>query len=377
MEVSMKQTTRVILLTATALSGLWAIGSSASAHGDGGVVASIKPIHSLAAGVMAGVGEPTLLLKGGASPHTYSLKPSDAAALEDAEVVFWVGEKLEAFLADRIDTLAHHAAIVGLMDADGLVLLDVREGGTWEGHDHDHGDHGDHGHDEAAHDDHDDHDDHGHDDHAHDDHGHDDHGHDDHGHEEHAHDDHGHGDRGHDDPHHGDAADAHLWLDPDNAIAMVGVMVDALSEADADNAAAYKANGEAVIARLEALDGELRDMLEPVSDKPFIVFHDAYQYLEAHYGLNGVGSITISPEVQPGAARIVEIRDKIGELGAVCVFSEPQFEPRLVATVTEGSDARTGVLDPLGADLTDGPDLYFDLMRANAKALADCLGGTS
>lgn len=353
----MKHTIRMILLTATALSGVLAMNSAALADEQGGVVASIKPIDSLVAGVMAGVDEPFLLVKGGASPHTYSLKPSDAKALGEASVVFWVGESLEHFLTDRIGTLADHAKIVELMDADDMKILSFREGGTWEPDDD--GDHDDHGQDNhAAHDDHD----HDHGDHAHDEHG------------EASHDEHA--DAGHDHHHHG-GSDPHIWLDPENAEVMVGEIVDTLSEVDADHAATYKANGEALIARLEALDIELRDMLEPVADKPFIVFHDGYQYFDAHYGLNGVGSVTVSPEVQPGAARIAEIRDKITELGAVCVFSEPQFEPRLVATVTEGSDARTGVLDPLGANLADGPDLYFEMMRANAKALVNCLGGTS
>ena len=158
---------------------------------------------------------------------------------------------------------------------------------------------------------------------------------------------------------------------------MLTAIATALSAKDPANAETYKQNAEAMIVRVEALEDELASMLEPVKDKPFVVFHDAYQYLENHFGLNAVGSITVSPEVQPGAARIAELRDKIKELDAVCVFSEPQFEPRLVATVIEGTGARTGVLDPLGADLADGPDLYFEMMRANAKALADCLGGTS
>ena len=158
---------------------------------------------------------------------------------------------------------------------------------------------------------------------------------------------------------------------------MLKAIAATLSEADPANAETYGKNAEAMIARVEALEDELETMLEPVKDKPFIVFHDAYQYFENHFGLNAAGSITISPEVQPGAARVAELRNKVRELDAVCVFSEPQFEPRLVATVTEGTDARTGVLDPLGANLADGPDLYFEMMRANAKALADCLTGTS
>ena len=303
-----------------------------SAHERDQVVASIKPVHSLVAGVMEGVGEPHLIVKGAGSPHAFSLKPSDAEALEHATAVFWIGEDLETFLSAPLQTLAHDAKTVELAKAAGIELLEVREGGTWDAHDHAEHDHGDH-----------DHSGHGH------------------GHDEHE----------------GHAFDAHLWLDPENAEAMLTVIATALSAKDPANAETYKQNAEAMIARVETLEGEIEAILAPVKDKPFIVFHDAYQYLENRFGLNAVGSITVGPEVQPGAARIAELRDKIKELDAVCVFSEPQFEPRLVATVIEGTGARTGVLDPLGADLADGPDLYFEMMRANAKALADCLGGTS
>ena len=334
-----------------------------SAHERDQVVASIKPVHSLVAGVMEGVGEPHLIVKGAGSPHAFSLKPSDAEALEHATAVFWIGEDLETFLSAPLQTLAHDAKTVELAKAAGIELLEVREGGTWDAHDH--GEH-DHGHA-------DDHSDHGHG-HAEEAKGHD-HGHD---HAEHDHGDHDHSGHGHGhDEHEGHAFDAHLWLDPENAEAMLTVIATALSAKDPANAETYKQNAEAMIARVETLEGEIEAILAPVKDKPFIVFHDAYQYLENRFGLNAVGSITVGPEVQPGAARIAELRDKIKELDAICVFSEPQFEPRLVATVIEGTGARTGVLDPLGADLADGPDLYFEMMRANAKALADCLGGTS
>jgi zinc transport system substrate-binding protein len=156
---------------------------------------------------------------------------------------------------------------------------------------------------------------------------------------------------------------------------MVKAVARALSEADPGNAARYRANEEAVTARLDALAARMEARLAPVRDRPFVVFHDAYRYLEERFGLSAVGSITLSPEAAPGAQRVQEIRNRIARLDAACVFSEPQFEPRLLPVVTEGTTARTGVLDPLGADIPDGPDLYFTLMERNAEALASCLSG--
>ncbi len=364
------------------------------------VVTSISPVHSLVAGVMEGVGEPQLLVRGGGSPHSYSLRPSDARALEQADVVFWIGEDLEVFMSKPLEALAGDAEVVELIEAPGIRLLDYREGGSWEAHD----DHGA-GHDDHGHDDHakaDDHDDHGHDDHAHDDHGHDDHAkadahdhdHDDHGHDDHAeadahdhdHDKHAHDEHGHDDHDHDKHAheghahgekDVHIWLDPHNAKHIVEAVVARLSAEDPAHASVYKSNGEAVIARLDALDTELASAMESVRDLPFIVFHDAYHYFENRYGLNAAGSVTVSPERQPGAKRLSEIREKVADAGAVCVFSEPQFEPALVDTVVEGTPARTGVLDPLGAEIEPGPDAYETLLRNLASSLSDCLRPSS
>lgn len=169
----------------------------------------------------------------------------------------------------------------------------------------------------------------------------------------------------------------HIWLDPHNARAMATAIAEALIEADPDNSGVYRANREILLRRLDQLDKEMTSELASVQDKPFIVFHDAYQYMEQHFGLNAVGSITVSPERQPGAQRLNEIREKIAELGAVCIFAEPQFEPRLVGVVAEGTQAKTGTLDPLGADLEYGPEMYFSLMRGNAEALRNCLGASS
>jgi len=354
----------------TALGAVAALaGSPAKAKPE--IVVSIKPVHSLVAGVTRGVTEPYLLIPGAASPHAYSMKPSDAQALENADVVFWVGENMETFMARPLDALAGDARVAPLAEAPGVTLMDVRTGDDWEAHSHGHGEQ--HAHGEK----------HGH--------GHE-HGHD-HG-EKHAHGEgHGHG-HGHEHEHaekhakdHGDEhaghghahgdTDAHIWLDPANAKAMVAHIVDVLSEADPANAGTYRENGAEMTTRLDDLTAELSDTLAPVRDKPFLVFHDAYQYFEAAFDLNSVGAITLNPGVQPSAQRVREISEKIEEAGAACIFAEPQFEPKLVEVVTEGADARAGVLDPLGADISAGQNLYFQLMRQNARALADCLSAAS
>lgn len=294
------------------------------------VVASVKPVHSLVAGVMAGVGEPKLLVKGAASPHDYALKPSDAAALEQADLVFWIGEGLETFLVKPLEPLSADGRSIELGEVQGLVLLPPREGGIWEAHFDEGADHQQQGEDEDLADD------------------------------ERAH----------------TAFDGHVWLDPQNAKLMVTDIAAALAERDPAHAAAYQANASALESRLDEFDAELAVRLAPIKDVPFIVFHDAYQYFERHYGLAGVGSITVSPDQPPGARRLQEIREKIAAQGARCVFREPNFEPAVVETVIAGTAARTATLDPEGSSLVEGPGLYFDLMRFNADALKACLAAS-
>ncbi len=292
------------------------------------VVATIAPLHSLVTGVMDGVGRPHLLLPGGASPHSYALKPSDARRLAEARVVFWIGETLEAFLERPLAALAGKARVIELLDAPGLVRLPVREGGVWETHE---------------------------DDHAKD--GTENHGHAKDGHEAHK------------------GADAHVWLDPANARAMVAAIAAALAEADPANAGAYAANARAMNVRLDALDTRIAARLASVKERPYIVFHDAYQYFERRYGLRPAGAVTVGSGRAPGARRRVELRARIRDSGAGCVFIEPQFEPRIAQTVVEGTDARIDTLDPLGAALTPGPDAYFALLDGLAEGLARCLAG--
>ena len=324
-----------ILIPLMASVAIAATASGATAAPN--VVVSIKPVHSLVAAIMQGVGEPQLIVDGVASPHTYNLRPSNARTLEKADLVFWVGPGLEAFLQKPLEALASKATVVELEDAKGLEKLPFREGGPFEAHDHGEEGHGEHeGHAEEA--------------------GAHDHGHD------HGHDDHEHG-----------AYDTHLWLDPANAKAMAQEIETALITADAGNAAIYQANTKKLIDDIDALDTEIANTVKPVKDKPFIVFHDAYQYFEHRYGVKTAGSITVSPETLPGADRVSQMQEKVRQLGATCVFAEPQFEPKLISVITEGTAAKSATLDPEAATLEPGPDLYFKLMRGIAGSLKDCL----
>ena len=353
--------------------GAVSLTNISAAKADIEVVTSIKPVHSLVSGVMAGVGMPSLIIDGAGSPHTYSLKPSQAKQLQDAKLVFWMGDELETFLEGPIENIAQSATAIKLTDAHGLKKIKFREGGMFDDHGHDdhekHDEHDHEKHDEHDHEKHDEHDHEKHDDHDHE-------KHDVHDHEKHAnkeHDDHGDHD-GHDDHGHGEF-DPHVWLDPVNAKAIVHEIEEALVKADPEHASTYEANAHKMMDKLDSLTAELREELEPVHEKGFIVFHDAYQYFEQRFDVAAIGSITVSPEVMPGAERVSELREKILELNATCVFSEPQFEPKLVETLVEGTGARTGVLDPLGASLNKGPDLYFQLIRNMASSLKKCLSG--
>ncbi|MEM6385364.1 MAG: zinc ABC transporter substrate-binding protein [Pseudomonadota bacterium] len=345
------------------------------------VAVDIAPVHSLVARVMDGVAEPALVIPAGASPHEYTLRPSEAAALENADVVFWMGEDLTPWLEDAVETLADDASVLALLEADGTVLLEFREDALFEEHDHsDHADHDDHGHEEHA-----DHDDHDHEEHAeakhsdHDDHDHEEHadaGHDDHDHEEHAeaghddHDDHGHEDHaGHD---HGEH-DPHAWLSPENAANWLNVIAAELSAVDPENAGAYFANAAAAKTEMEVLKAEVAATLEPVRGKRFIVFHDAYQYFETSFDFPASGAISLGDAADPSPARIAEIQSRVREEGIDCVLAEPQYNPGLVATVMDGTDTATGVLDPLGSALEPGPALYPTILRNLAGTLADCL----
>lgn len=459
------------------------------------VAADITPIHSLVARVMEGVGTPDLIVQQGASPHGYSLRPSEADALQNADVVVWMGAELSPWMVDAVETLAADASVLTLLEADGTMLLDFREGALFEAHSHDHGD--DHAHDDHDHD-HDHGEEHAHDDHDHD-HGHGDHAFEwgglfelevgtyswsfakvggdyadpamrmvilsaddieaaeetaeelleaeaaeerldgevlvaadtayslvfdadqdmtvfevsiteagsyafftehmpfefeadehffkdatgadvepvaqepdmdhDHGHDDHAHDDHGHDDHsGHD---HGEH-DPHAWLSPTNAAAWLNLIAAELSAVDPDNAGTYFANAAAAREELEALSVEVNEILEPARGLSFIVFHDAYQYFEMDFDFPASGAISLGDATDPSPARVAEIQGRVQDEGVTCVLSEPQFNPGLVTTVLDGTDANTTVIDPLGFDLELGASLYPQLIRNLATSLAEC-----
>jgi zinc transport system substrate-binding protein len=280
------------------------LASTALAHAESiKVAASFKPVHSLVASVMQGIGEPYLIVKGAASPHDYAMTPAGAEALQEADAAFWIGPELETFLAKPLAALGGRAEIVTLDEAEGLIRLPLRGSGA------------------AL-----------------------------------------------------DTFDPHIWLDPQNARIMVGEIEKALSAKDPANAAAYKANAARTITALDALDAELAALLAPVKGKPFITFHDAFQYFEKRFGIEASGSITVNPDAYPGAARIVELRAKVKELGATCVFAEPNFEPKIIDAVIEGSSAKVGALDPEASTLMEGPELYFQSMREIAASMKACLG---
>jgi zinc transport system substrate-binding protein len=279
------------------------------------VLATIKPIHSLAAAILEGVAQPKLLLTGTASPHSYALKPSNAEALSESDAVIFVSKNLEVFLEKAIATLPANARVIELERMPGLSLLPVRDP-DWLGHA---------GKGEA------------------------------------------------DGGHHGDGWDVHFWLDPLNAIAIARGLAGEFAAMDPEHAGQYQANAWKLESRLLSLDAELKVTLAGLSGKPFIVFHGVTQYFETRYGLNGMGAITLSPERAPGAKRLEALRANIVKANAICVFSEPQFPPKLVQTLIVGTKAKQGVLDEVGAAIPPGPDQYFTLMRSNAKNLAGCL----
>jgi len=305
------------------------------------VVTSIKPIHSLASYLMNGVSKPNLIVDGYASPHGFAMKPSHAKMLQEADLIFWVGEGLENFLEKPLDSIANKAEKIELIEIKELKKLKFRERNIFDGHD----DHDDHGHKKK--DDHDDHDDHGHK-------------------KKDDHDD-------HDDEHEGHAHgeyDPHIWLDPINAKIILNEMIEHLIENDEKNASAYKRNLDKALKDIDKLIKDVTTELNQSTSS--IVFHDAYQYFEKRFNVNVLGAFTVNTDVMPGAEQLAEIREIIEHDNVSCIFSEPQFNPDIINAVAKDKDIKTGILDPLGATLDPGKDLYFDLIKNMSKSFKGC-----
>ncbi len=331
---------------------------------------SIKPIHSIVSAVMEGVESPFLIVEGSGSPHTYNLKPSQAQKLQDANIIFWMGNQLEPALAKPIHNIARDAVVINLLKTHDLITWQIRETDSFEKHDHDEhqSDHGhkEHGHKEHGHKEHG-HKEHGHKEHGHKEHGHKEHGHKEHGHKEHGHKEHGHKEHGHEDP--------HIWLDPVNAKILARAVKHRLIEIDPLHADLYTKNTLMLENKLDQLLVNIEQQLHLIeaNNRNFIVFHDAYQYFEKRFGFSAVGSVTISPEIMPGAKKIVALRNKIAHHRVHCIFSEPQFQPKIINRLVEDTDVNVGILDPLGADIPNGPELYHTLIKNMAASFLNCL----
>lgn len=311
-------------------SALCIMASTSASAAEPKVVVTIKPVHSLAAAVMAGVAEPKLLIEGTASPHTFALKPSDAKLINEAQLLVRVSEGLEPFTGKLIKSLPKSVRVATLASTEKLTLLPMREGGPFEAHDHGHGGKGGHKH--------------------------------------------GHSHGGSSKKKTAEAEmDGHIWLDPQNAKLIADVLAKELSVIAPAHAETFRRNADALTKRLDELDAELAASIKPAVDKPYIVFHDAYQYFERRYGLTPAGSVTVNPDVPPSAKRLSDLRRKIASLKATCVFAEPQFAPKVIDTIVEGTSARRGVLDPLGSAAPAGPEQYFATLRGLAGDLRSCL----
>jgi zinc transport system substrate-binding protein len=293
--------------------------TSAPAKENLRVVVSIAPLHSLAAGLMLDGQKPYLLARGGSSPHTYSLRPSDARALQDADLVFWVGAELESFLVKPLKNQHNRSKVIQLHKAAEVALLPSRGMDMWS-NEQPHG---------LA------------DDHAHD--------------------------------HHAGAYDMHLWLDPDNVKALIATIAQALIAADPDNRVVYQNKEKLLLARLERLDRHIASQLAKIKEVPFMVFHDGFQYFEHHYQLKAVAAITPSPEQRPGARRIQRVRQLVKKRRVHCLFQEPQFNPAIANSVVAGSKTKIGLIDPLGSSFAPGPEQYFQTMQAIANSMEQCL----
>ena len=297
------------------------------------VVADIAPVHSLVSMVMKGVGEPKLLVPQNVSPHHYAMRPSEAKALQEANLVVYVGHDMSPWMEPLFETVAASADALDLSEVDGVLALPYREGPVFgddvnhEGHDHE-----EEGHDE---------------------------------HEEEDHDDHAHHDH--------DGNDPHMWLDPENAKIWLDAIASELGHIDPENADRYSLNAKSAKQQITREMHHIEEHLAAVQDKGFLVFHDAFQYFEKRFGIAAVGSISLGDASKPSASRLRELKHLFEEQAITCVLSEPQFSSKLVDNVFGGYKLHIGVVDPIGIDLKLGPALYPVLLENIALGIAECV----
>ena len=344
----------------TFLLTLMIIGSASASESK--IVVSINPIHSLVASVVEGIATPELLIKGAYSVHGYQTKPSDARLLESSDVIVWIGPTMESTLIASISNVRENTTVIEVGTMHGLQLYETRESPEG-GHGDEDEDHGDLEEEEEEH--HGEEEDHG----------------DSEGEEEHHDDEEDHGDSEGEEDHHGEEEghahsryDMHIWLDINNAKVITKETAEHFAEFFPQHEAQLTSNANKTLEKLDALEAELRSLSKSFSSSPYVVFHDAYQYLEKMLKLNNVGTVTVNPERAAGAKRLLELRETVSETGATCVFKEPQFSPKVLEIISEGTDLKIGTLDPLGADIEPGPNAYFEIMRNMVRSLKECLG---
>ncbi len=321
----------ISFVTASALAGL--VGAAAAEVPR--VITDILPVQSLVAQAMGDLGQPVLLLDKGADAHSFQLRPSQAAALAEADLVVWIGPEMTPWLDRALGGVAADVAQLRLLKAEGTDLRSYGDGTAPA--DDGHADGAGHDHAAAAP----------------------------------AEDGHDH-DHDHDHDHAHEGVDPHAWLDPGNARVWLGVIASELARLDPANAATYQANAARADAEIAALDARLDAALAPVRDKPFAVFHDAYGYFANHYGLTIAGTVAVGDAAPPGAAHLAGLKTRLET--AQCIFPETQHDPKLVQTLAADTGLRVGgALDPEGADLEPGPQGYGAILTGLADTLVACL----
>lgn len=275
------------------------------------VLTTIKPLGFIAAAITDGVSEPSVLLPTGASPHDFSLRPSDIRSINDADLVVWVGPELEGFMAKP---LANHPHKLTLTQVPGMSLFNYATQGSQDDHDHDEGHEG----------------------------------------------------------HHHEGVDPHIWLGPTQAKVIARAIATELGKQEPANQARYAANLAAFDAKVNAKDKVIAEQMKVVNQKGYFVFHEAYGYWERHYGMSSRGHFTVSPERRPGAKTLVEIRKALEEKQASCIYAEPQFSPAVIESVARNTGAKVLLLDEVGEQVPLGPDAYPQFMQQLADAFAQC-----
>jgi len=302
------------LFSIFSLLGLIGLSQNAAKVSASEIAVSIKPLHSLVTGVAGNTAKPYLLVAGNSSPHGFKFKPSQLVVLSTAKIIFYIDEDFETFMENALNSIPKSVKKVAVAKRGRVQFLPLRKGGAWEKEKHD-------GHN---------------------------HGHD-----------------------HG-SNDMHVWLDPKNAVRMAKGIVRALSKVFPENKEIYRSNARKLVGSISKADQELENYFGKGKTRPFIVFHDAYQYFEKRYGLEGVGSITFDPHDFPSSKRLREVRKKLRTTKAACVFKEPQFSDRLVKTVVQGTSAKIVSLDPLGNSIKAGPEMYLSLIRQTRDSFTQC-----